>query len=186
MVEFCVALLPGCRVFAARWRNVVRILGVDPGTYKMGVGVVDSDGAGLRVAYSGVLVPKRGDTIPKRLHFLHTRLLDLIRDWAPSEVAIEEPFVADNRRAAMAIGHAQAVAMVAAAHYELPVTNYAPRQVKQAVTDYGGSSKEQVQEMVKVLLGLDAPPESSDAADALAVAICHINAFDVKRLAIID
>ena len=178
--------VPYCRVFAALWRNLVRVLGVDPGTYKMGVGVVDLHGSVLSMVYCGVLVPKRGDSIPKRLHYLHARLVELIRDWAPSEVAIEEPFVADNRRTAIAIGHAQAVTMVAAAHYELPVTGYAPRQVKQAVTDHGGSSKEQVQEMVTVLLELDVPPESSDAADALAVAICHINAVDLSRLIIRD
>ena len=99
-------------------------------------------------------------------------------------MAIEEPFAARNVRAAMAIGHAQAVAMVAAAGHKLPVSSYAPRQVKLAVTDFGGSSKEQVQEMVKLLLGLDAPPESLDASDALAVAICHISASRAEELVV--
>ena len=159
----------------------MRVLGVDPGTYRMGVGVVASDGAELRLVFSGVLTPKRRDPIADRLHHLFSHLSQLIDDWRPSEVAIEQPFVAPNVRAAMAIGHAQAVAMVAAARHGLAVSSYAPRQVKQAVTDYGGSSKEQVQEMVSVLLRLDAVPSSSDAADALAVAICHINAVEASQ-----
>ena len=107
---------------------------------------------------------------------MHRELDRAIRDLAPAEVAIEEPFVARNVRAAMAVGQAQAVAMVAVDRHGLEMFNYSPRQVKKAVTDYGGSSKEQVQEMVKVLLDLQEPPQPSDAADALAVAICHINA----------
>jgi crossover junction endodeoxyribonuclease RuvC len=148
----------------------------------MGVGVVDSDGVGLSLAYFGVLSPGRRDPISQRLYYLYAQISSVIQEWQPSEVAIEEPFAARNIRAAMALGHAQAVAMVAAAQHGLPVSGYAPRQVKQAVTDYGGSSKEQVQEMVKVLLGLDEVPASTDASDALAVAICHINATNVSRL----
>jgi crossover junction endodeoxyribonuclease RuvC len=102
-------------------------------------------------------------------------------------MAIEEPFVARNVRAAMAIGQAQAVAMVAAADQGMSVSGYAPREIKRSVTDYGGSSKEQVQEMIRVLLGLpDELVQSSDAADALAVAICHINASRVDRLEIYE
>ena len=161
----------------------MRVMGVDPGTFNMGVGIVDTDGPGLSLAHYGVLSPKRRDPISQRLHYLFARLLDVIGEWRPSEVAIEQPFAGRNVRAAMAIGQAQAVAMVAAGQHGLPVSYYAPRQVKQSVTDYGGSSKEQVQEMVRVLLALDAPPESSDAADALAVAICHINASSVQQVA---
>ena len=149
----------------------------------MGVGVVDSDGDGLTLAYSGVLTPRRRDPMSDRLHYLYTELSRLIGEWRPSEVAVEQPFAGRNVRSAMAIGQAQAVAVVAAAHHGLPVSSYAPRQVKQAVTDYGGSSKEQVQEMVKVLLRLDDVSGSSDAADALAVAICHINSRDIRHLA---
>ena len=162
----------------------MRVLGVDPGTFNMGIGVVDSDGAGLTSAHFSVLTPRRADPISQRLHYLYAQISRIIEEWRPSEVAIEEPFAARNVRAAMAIGHAQAVAMVAAAGHKLPVSSYAPRQVKRAVTDYGGSSKEQVQEMVKLLLGLDAPPESLDASDALAVAICHISASRAKQLVI--
>jgi len=167
-------------------RNFVRVLGVDPGTYKLGVGVVYSDGPELIPAFYGVLSPKKRDSLPERLHYIHEHLLSVINEWKPTEVAIEKPFAGRNIRSAMAIGHAQAIAMVAAARHGLPVSYYAPREVKQAITDYGGSSKEQVQEMVRVLLSLDVTPESTDAADALAVAICHLNAGNLQHLVITE
>ena len=149
----------------------------------MGLGVVDSAGGDLSHAYSTVLVAKRQAPLPERLYHLFEETSRVIRDWQPAEVAIEQPFTGENKRASLAIGQAQAVAMVAAAQHGLPVSSYAPRQVKRAVTDHGGSSKEQVQEMVRLLLGLDTLPEPSDVADALAVAICHINANQVPTLA---
>jgi crossover junction endodeoxyribonuclease RuvC len=160
----------------------VRVLGIDPGTYKMGVGVVSADGPDLELAYSGVISPGRRDALPKRLEHLFDALTRVVREWEPSEVAIEAPFAGRNVKAAMAIGHAQAMAMLVASQSGLAIASYAPREVKQAVTNHGGSSKEQVQEMVSVLLGLDEPPKSADAADALAVAICHINAAEAARL----
>ncbi|MCH8108915.1 MAG: crossover junction endodeoxyribonuclease RuvC [Chloroflexi bacterium] len=163
----------------------MRILGVDPGTFKMGVGVVDSERGELSLVYAGVLTPAKGDPLSARLHYIYEQLIQLIHEWTPSAVAIEEPFIARNVKAAMAVGQAQGVAMVAAAHHSLTAYGYSPRAVKQSVTDYGGSSKSQVQDMISVLLGL--PGESrqpSDAADALAVAICHINASHVSQLII--
>ena len=160
----------------------MRVLGIDPGTYRMGAGVVDSEAGTLSHVYSTALSPNKASTLPQRLHYLHDRLVELIQQWEPSVAAVEEPFVSHNVRAAMAVGQAQAVAMVAAASQGIPVSGYSPREVKRAVTDYGGSSKEQVQEMVGVLLGLDQMPESSDVADALAVAICHINASRIGDL----
>lgn len=162
----------------------MRVLGIDPGTLKMGVGLVDAQGDALSLVDVEVLSPPRSAPLHERLYHLHERLTDLMREWKPSVVAIEEPFVARNVRAAMAVGQAQAVAMVVAASQGLPVFTYSPRGVKQAVTDYGGSSKEQVQEMVKITLGLDELPSSSDAADALAVAICHASASRAQSLVI--
>ncbi len=161
----------------------MRVLGVDPGTFKMGVGVVDSRGDRMSMAHWAVLAPRRRDPIALRLHYLYTQLSDVCQEWRPSEVAVEEPFAARNVRAAMAIGYAQAVAMLVAAGNGLPITSYAPRQIKRAVTDFGGSSKEQVQDMVGVLLRLEDVPDSLDAADALAVAICHINASHIPEMA---
>ena len=158
----------------------MRVLGIDPGTYSMGVGVVDlGDDGGLTLAFNPVVRPKKSDPLSQRLHYLYGVLLRVIDEWQPAVVAVEEPFVARNVRAAMAIGQAQAVAMMAAANHGLAVSGYSPREVKKSVTDYGGSSKVQVQEMVKVLLGLTHRPEPSDRADALAVAICHINSSRV-------
>jgi crossover junction endodeoxyribonuclease RuvC len=113
-------------------------------------------------------------------------LLQIIHEWKPSIISIEAPFVSKNVRAAMAVGQAQAVAMLSAASEKLEIAGYSPREVKQSVTDYGGSTKEQVQEMVKILLGLNEPPVPFDATDALAVAICHINAARVKNLAVLE
>ena len=161
----------------------MRVLGIDPGTFHMGVGVVASEQGELRLVHSGVLSPRRSAPLSERLYYLYGQLDLLMEELAPSAVAIEEPFVARNVRAAMAVGQAQAVAMLVAAKHGLSVAGYAPRQVKRAVTDYGGSSKEQVQEMVGVLLGLPAgPAQPPDAADALAVAICHIGASRSQEL----
>lgn len=164
----------------------MRVLGIDPGTYKMGVSVVDSNTGGLALAHSEVITPSRRAPIPKRLQFLFEGLMRIIGDLRPSVVAIEEVFAGKNKRTAMAIGHAQAVAMIAAASNDLNVSSYAPTQIKLSVTDYGGSSKEQVQQMVQVLLDLKNAPESLDASDAIAVAICHINASQVANLTIMD
>ena len=152
----------------------MRVLGVDPGTINMGVGIVDSDGDEMALVYACVLSPTRSSTLAERLHYLYEHLLEIVGSWVPDVVAIEEPFVARNVRSALAVGQAQGVAMVAAAHHGLPVSGYSPREVKRSVTDHGGSSKEQVREMVLVFLSLTEYLEPLDVTDALAVAICHI------------
>ena len=153
----------------------------------MGVGVVDSDPDGLGLVYSVVLRPSKPAPLSERLRYLYDQLERLVGEWVPSEVAIEAPFVARNVRTAMAVGQAQAVAMVAAARHDLPVETYSPREVKRAVTDYGGSSKAQVQDMISALLGLpDGSTLPSDAADAVAVAICHISASREYELVLRD
>ena len=151
------------------------VVGVDPGTINMGVGAVLSDDDLLTLAYSEVLSPPKSAPLSDRLGWLHERMSRALEDIRPSVVAIEQPFVARNVKAALAVGQAQAVAMIAAARLGIPVAGYSPSEVKKAVTDYGGSSKEQVQQMVSVLLGMDEILEPPDRADALAVAICHIN-----------
>lgn len=163
----------------------MRVLGVDPGTYHMGVGVVDGGGGDLALAHMDALNAPRSMPPAQRLQRLHAALTDCIQACKPDAVAIEEPFVARNARSAIAVGQAQAIAMLAAAQCGVDVHTYAPSQVKQAVTDHGGSSKEQVQEMLRVLLGLDAPPTPLDASDALAVAVCHINASRAQEIAFV-
>ncbi len=151
------------------------VLGVDPGTYRMGVGLVESDGEMYSLRLSDALSPPRSAELAARLGWLHSRLEELMAEIRPDVVAVESPFVGRNIKAAISVGQAQAVAMVAAASHGIPVSMYAPREVKKAVTDNGGSSKEQVQDMVQFLLDLPDPLEPSDRADAAAVAICHIN-----------
>lgn len=151
----------------------MRILGVDPGTVRLGYGVVDVD-PGMELVDCGVVVVPHRAPIEQRLHLLYTELSGLIARYAPAQVAIEEPFVGRNAKSALWVGRAQAVAILAAANEGLPVYYYSPTQVKQLVSSYGRSDKYQIQQMVKLHLGLGYAPHPSDVADALAVAICHV------------
>ena len=148
----------------------------------MGVGVVNAERGELRFVDADVLSAPRNMPHAQRLHRLYTELLDYIDKHKPGEIAIEEPFVARNVRSAIAVGQAQAVAMIAAAASGIDVQSFSPREVKLAVTGFGDSSKEQVQEMVILSLGADTPAMSLDASDALAVAICQINARRAESL----
>ncbi|MBI4199774.1 MAG: crossover junction endodeoxyribonuclease RuvC [Chloroflexi bacterium] len=154
----------------------MRVMGVDPGTLQMGYGVVEEAGGAVMALGWGVLTARRGLALGERLHLLHRQLLALLERWSPTEIAVEEPFVARNVPAAMAVGQAQGVALMAAAARGIPVARYSPARVKNAVTGYGGSGKMQVQEAVRLYLGLDLPPDPEDAADGLAVALCHLQA----------
>jgi len=153
----------------------MRVLGIDPGTLNLGYGIVDEGEDGVSMVECGVLTMPPKIPVEQRLCFFYNKLGEIITHYQPEEVAIEEPFVARNARSALAVGRAQAIAILAAANRKLPVFRYLPAQVKQQVTNYGGSGKEQVQEMVKIQLGLSQIPQPSDAADALAVAICHLH-----------
>jgi len=160
----------------------MRVLGIDPGTLNLGYGVVDEDAGEMAMVDCGVVSLSSKVPVEQRLSSLYKKLVEIVARHQPDEVAIEEPFVAGNVRSALAIGRAQAIAMLAAANKNLPVFRYLPTQVKQQVTDYGGSSKEQVQEMVRLQLGLAERPQPSDAADALAVAICHLHQKHIETL----
>lgn len=153
----------------------MRILGIDPGTIQLGYGVVDEVGGVVTMVACGVLNAPRKRPVELRLSWLYSEVSAIVTRYHPDEVAIEEPFVALNMRTALAVGRAQTIAMLAATNHNLPVYRYLPAQVKQQVTAYGGSGKEQVQEMVKLLLGLSELPRPTDAADALAVALCHLH-----------
>jgi crossover junction endodeoxyribonuclease RuvC len=160
----------------------MRILGVDPGTVTTGYGVIESRDDEITLIDYGVLTSPERSPIGERLSYLHSKLVEVILRCQPDAVAIEEPFVAKNARSALAIGRAQAVAILAAANSGIPSHEYTPTQVKQMVAGYGASAKEQVQEMVKLQLGLSEVPQPSDAADALAVAICHVRETHVSDL----
>ena len=135
----------------------------------------------MRIIDCGVLNLSPRVSLEERLRSIYAKLRDVIAEHHPQEVAIEEPFVGRNIRSTLAIGRAQAVAILAAANQELPVYYYSPARIKQQVAGYGGSDKEQMQEMVKIQLGLSQPPQPSDAADALAVAVCHIQQSRLNR-----
>ena len=160
----------------------MRILGIDPGTATTGYGVIESNNDEITVIDYGALVSPTRSPIGERLSFLYRGLLEIISRYKPDAVAVEEPFVAKNVRSALAVGRAQAVAILAAATSGLPSYEYTPAQVKQMVANYGAGSKEQIQQMVKLQLGLPEIPQPDDAADALAVAICHLRDMHVKSL----
>ena len=161
----------------------MRVLGIDPGTTATGVGVVETLGEGARLVHAGTLVPPRRVALPLRLSFLYDELTQMIENWRPAELAIEQPFVARNVKSAMAVGQAQGVAMAAAGKAGLEIFGYEPRKVKQSITGHGGSTKQQVQLMVCASLGLGSlDDQTTDASDALAVALCHLSARRVSRL----
>jgi crossover junction endodeoxyribonuclease RuvC len=149
----------------------MRILGIDPGITNLGYSVVDAEEE-MRVVDCGVL------NFPPRIPI---GLSEIIVKHRPDEVAIEEPFIGRNVKSAFDIGRAQALAILAAANRGLPISYYSPAQVKQQVTGYGRSDKQQVLEMVKIQLGLPQLSQPSDAVDALAVAICHIQQSRLNR-----
>jgi crossover junction endodeoxyribonuclease RuvC len=151
----------------------MRILGVDPGTVNLGYGVVDGEEE-MHMVDCGVVNLSARLPMEQRLRSLYGELGKIIARHKPSEVAIEDPFIGHNVRSAFAIGKAQAIAILAAANKGLPIYYYSPAKVKQQIISYGQSDKQQVQEMVRVQLRLSELPQPNDAADALAVAMCHI------------
>ena len=160
---------------------LTRVLGIDPGIALMGYGLIEDSVDGLDTIEYGCLSTPATQATPERLLSLYQGLVDVIERHRPSEVAVEL-FVARNLKAALSVGQARGVAILAAALKGLPVYEYTPLQVKQDVCGYGRGGKEQVQEMVRIHLGLDRIPTPDDAADALAVAICHIGRMNVSRL----
>ncbi len=152
----------------------------------MGYALLEEGDNGVTVLAWGVLTAAPRLSIGERLHHLYEQTLELAKQYTPDELAVEEPFVSVNVRTAMAVGQAQGIALMAAAARGIPATRYSPLQVKEAVTGYGAASKEQVQRAVQMHLGLDSAPMPEDAADALAVALCHLQARRAGALAVRD
>ncbi len=151
-----------------------RVIGIDPGLAATGYGVVVGDARNAEVVTYGVIRTRSPQPRAQRLQAIHEQLGELIAEHRPHELAIEEPYVAANVRSAFAIGEARAAAMIAAANHGIDVFEYQATEVKAAVAGHGGAPKEQVQAMVAIQLGLDAPPEPLDAADALALALTRL------------
>jgi crossover junction endodeoxyribonuclease RuvC len=152
------------------------VIGIDPGTATIGFALVRDlpDGANQAVEY-GVITTPKGDSAPQRLMQLYEELNAILARYEPDSAAVEKLFFANNVTTAIGVGQARGVVLLALAQAGLEVGEYTPNEVKQAVTGYGGADKKQVQEMVRVLLSLDKIPKPDDAADALAIAITHLN-----------
>ncbi len=153
----------------------MKIFGIDPGSDRTGYGCIESAGGRHHLVICGALSAPPSSTFPEKLRHVHAGLAALLARHHPDCVVVESIFYARNVRSALKLGHARGVALLAAAEAGLPVAEYAPAEIKLAVVGFGRAEKHQVQHMVKLLLGLDAVPSPHDAADALAVAICHLH-----------
>jgi len=151
------------------------IFGIDPGSERTGYGCIATDGRRHRLLACGAISAPADTAFAARLHAIHSGLVDLLATHRPDCVAIENIFHARNVRSALKLGHARGVALLAASAAGLPIVEYTPAEVKRAVVGFGRAEKPQVAQMVKLLLGLDAAPTPHDAADAVAIAICHVH-----------
>jgi crossover junction endodeoxyribonuclease RuvC len=154
----------------------VRVFGIDPGSERTGYGCIETDGSRHRIVMCGAVGAPASATFSEKLFEIHRRLVELLAECHADSVAIENIFYAANVRSALKLGHARGVAMLAAAQAGLTVVEYTPAEIKRAVVGYGRAEKPQVQQMIKVMLRLAEAPSPHDAADALAVAVCHIHA----------
>jgi len=160
----------------------VRIFGIDPGSERTGYGCVETDGRRHHLIACGAITARPGDSFPDRLERIHRELTALLEGCRPTSVALENLFHASNARSALKLGHARGVAMLAAVQAGCLVAEYTPAEVKRAIVGYGRAEKRQVQQMIKLLLGLDKVPTPHDAADALAVAICHLHSIPAAQV----
>jgi crossover junction endodeoxyribonuclease RuvC len=160
----------------------VLVLGIDPGTAITGYGLVKEEAGGLSLIDCGVITTPAGQPLPSRLQTIYHELSNVIASHQPAAAAVEELFFSRNVRTALSVGHARGVALLALADAGLPIAEYKPAEVKQAIAGYGGADKHQVQEMVRLLLNLDQAPQPDDAADAVAVAVCHIHSSRMAAL----
>jgi crossover junction endodeoxyribonuclease RuvC len=153
----------------------MRVLGIDCGSVRTGYGIVDSDGQQYRLVAAGDIRPPAALSLPEGLLRIAEELRRLIQDYAPQEAAVETVFASINVKSALKLAQVRGVALMEAARAGIPVWEYSPLEVKAGVVGYGRAEKAQVQQMVQAILRSAVPLESEDAADALAIAICHIN-----------
>lgn len=158
------------------------ILGIDPGTAITGYGIVEQKGNSLKAREYGCIRTDSKLPLEDRLCVIYDKISLVIKNSPVSHVAVEELFFNKNTRTAMAVGQARGVILLAASHQGIPVAEYTPLQVKQALVGFGRATKSQVQEMVRVILGLQEIPRPDDTADALGLAICHAHSWNVNRL----
>jgi crossover junction endodeoxyribonuclease RuvC len=158
------------------------VLGIDPGTAITGYGLVKGEDDSLTLVDYGAITTSSDQPLPERLQHIYRELTALIQDRQPTAVAVEELFFSKNVRTALSVGQARGVALLVSANAGLPIHEYTPLQVKQAIAGYGRATKDQVQQMVRMLLALDSVPQPDDAADAIAVAICHIHSAKLTAM----
>lgn len=158
------------------------VLGIDPGTALCGYSLVREENEQMALVAYGAVSTAANVPLPARLAQIYAALTALIARYHPDAVAVEKLFFSKNTRTALTVGHARGVALLAAAQANLPVFEYTPNEVKQALTGYGGADKKQMQVMVRTLLHLDVIPEPDDAADAAAIAICHLQSARFREL----
>lgn len=160
----------------------MRVLGIDPGTVTSGYGIVSEEDHKLFHVASGGISPSAKQPFPTRLKKIYEELDNIIGKYRPQVVVVEDLFVSKNIKSALKLGHSRGVVILAAMNAGLPVYEYSPLEVKQAVTGTGKAEKKQVQLMVKTLLELPKAPHPADAADALAAAICHIHSSRLREM----
>ena len=154
------------------------ILGIDPGYAIVGVGVIEYNGNKFKTIDYFAITTEAHTTFDKRLKIIYDGICDVICKYKPDFMAIEELFFNDNAKTAIAVGQARGVILLGAVNHGVEIFEYTPLQVKQAVVGYGRADKNQVQQMTKALLGLNAVPKPDDVADALAIAVCHAHSHN--------
>jgi crossover junction endodeoxyribonuclease RuvC len=158
------------------------VIGIDPGTALCGFGIVRAVDDDYQLVTCGAISTPPKTPLDVRLLKIYEDLTDLIREYKPDEAAIEKLFFARNITTALSVGHARGVAMLTIAQAKIPLAEYTPNEIKQAVSGYGGADKQQMQQMVKMLLHLDEVPKPDDAADAAAIAICHLQGARLRQM----
>ena len=159
----------------------VRVLGIDPGSLATGYGIIEQSRAGMQALTWGAVRTQARQPLHVRLRRIYEGLSEVIRVWNPEAAVVEKVFFAENAKAALTLGQARGVALLTVANAELSLVEYSALEIKQAVVGYGRAAKEQVQDMVRVLLSLPTAPRPADAADALAAAICHLHSHAWQR-----
>lgn len=160
----------------------MRILGIDPGIAIVGYGVVEKNANVYKAVDYSAITTKAHTPLEDRLEIIYKRMLEIIEVYKPDAISVEELFFNNNAKTAFSVGQARGVVLLAAVQNHVPVYEYTPLQVKQALTGYGRADKNQIQQMVKSMLGLKSVPKPDDVADALAIAICHGNSMRFKNI----
>ena len=159
----------------------MRIAGIDPGTINTGLGILDEKGSAPVLVFSGTIRPGQSRPLPERLLMIYQELKSAFTEWRPDVMALETVFYQKDFKAAVKVGEARAAAMLAAAECDIPVVEYPPARIKQAIGGNGRASKEQIEYMVRQRIGLKGTL-SKDSADAIAVALCHLQSYPLDQL----